>query len=153
MDGRKIICKQVKNVRDIVQELYSEESPDWHKNVHKNGGTVQENIDDTLRCISHDEIVYKIKVDDELAAFFTRFTDGTSIVLNSFHIRKKYRVKWFLSLFWNFIDANLGNDYYAGLCTKNTPAIKHLLSNGFEIINEITDNQKKYVILRRFFNN
>jgi hypothetical protein len=153
MNGVKITCKQAKNPRDIVQELYLEENADWHKNVHKNGGTVQKNIIDTLRCISIDEIVYRIDVDDELAAFFTRFTDGKSIVLNSFHIRKNYRKKWFLSLFWNFIDEYLGNDYYSGLCTKNTPAIKHLLSNGFEIINEITDNDKNYVILHRFFNN
>jgi hypothetical protein len=146
-------CFKTNHIEKIVRELYSEESLEWHNDVHKNGGTVQENIDDTLRCISTDEIVYRIDVDNELAAFFTRFTDGKSIVLNSFHIRKKYRVKWFLSLFWNFIDQYLGNDYYSGLCTKNTPAIKHLLSNGFEIINEITENNKKYVILRRFFNN
>jgi len=148
-----ISCSKTNDIEKIVRELYAEESLEWHKNVHKNGGELQENINDTLRCISHDEVVYRIDVDEKLAAFFTRFTDGEYIILNSFHIRKEFRVKWFLSLFWNFIDQYLGNDYFAGLCTKNTPAINHLLSNGFEIINQIADNGKDYVILRRFFNN
>lgn len=153
MRGQMISCFKSDEIKNIVEELYLEESVEWHKDVHKNGGTVQENINDTLGCISDDEIVYRIDVDGELAAFFTRFTDGKSIVLNSFHIRSKYREKWFLSLFWNFIDEHLGNDYYSGLCTKNTPAIRHLLSNGFEVINEIENNNKKFLILRRFFNN
>jgi len=150
MNGRMTSCFETDKIRQTIEELYIEESDEWHKNIHKNGGTVQENIDDSFGCISIDEVVYRIEVDGVLAAFFSKFTNGKLIVLNAFHVRKEFRNRIGLKMFWECVDKHLGSYYYAGLCTKNLPAILHLIRNGFQQINEITDNGKKFVILRKF---
>jgi hypothetical protein len=56
-------------------------------------------------------------------------------------------------VFWDCVNEKLGKCYYAGLCEKNIGAITHLLRNGFEKVNEVFDNGKKFVILTKICNN
>lgn len=147
--GFRITCNETKEINETVAYFYQREDEYFHSKVHKNGGTVEENIKDTLSCISEDEIVYQVKVGSELSAFFTKFQAGGNIVLNSFHVLPKYRNKWFLRAFWMMVNKKLGNTYYTALCDKNKPAILHLLRNGFEKVNDICHNGKKFLILSK----
>jgi hypothetical protein len=153
MIGKKITYKITDKINETVSYFYENETAEFHKNTHKNHGTVQENIDDTCRCISDDEVMYEIRVGDNLAAFFTKFTHGEIKVLNSFHIAKEYRVRWFIKSFWKIVDNEFNGKYYAGLYSKNLDAILHLIRNGFEQVNEVWENEKKFIILSKISNN
>jgi len=146
--GKPIICNKVENKRAVIELFYLEESEDWHEKVHKNGGTVQENIDSTLATISEGSEMYGVGYNGELAAFFVRYEDSDKIVLEGFHVGRKYRDKEFLIHFWQVVRQYMGDVFYTGILKKNNDAKEHLEKQGFVVIGELVDNEQEFYVLK-----
>lgn len=91
-----ITWSTVENKRELVEAFYVEENEMWQKNVHKNGGTVQENIDSTVGTISEDSEMYEVDCNGQLAAFFVKYENVNGKCLEGFHVGKEYRTSDFL---------------------------------------------------------
>lgn len=133
MDSTGQICYYKTSEKEkIVAYFYVGESEMWHKWVHKRAGTVEQNIKDTLDSISESSEMYVVKCGDEVAGFFVKHTELLNY-LEGFHILRKYRTKEFLLEFWRIVKQEFGSSFETGLCSKNKPAIDHLVRQGFVI--------------------
>lgn len=146
--GKPIICNKVENKRAVIELFYLEESDEWHEKIHKNSGTVQENIDSTLATISEESEMYEVDCNGELAAFFVRYEDNIGLALEGFHVGKGYRNKEFFSAFWKIVKEKMGGTFYAGIYEKNKSAWSHLLKQGFEVVSTIEDKLENILILK-----
>jgi len=149
MSGREITYRETNDLRSTIEYFYYLEDETFHKEVHKKGGSIEENIKDTINSIAEKEQVFEIYVGDELAAFFTKFVHKNGVIMNSFHILKKYRGRYFIKRFWDIVRDELGELYYTSICVKNLPAIAHLIKNGFVKINEVLSEGNKFVVLEK----
>lgn len=147
--GEKITYSPVSDKKEIVSFFYNLEDEGWHKNIHKRGGTVDENIENTLSEISEDSTMFLIECDGEKAAFFVKYKDSFCCVLTGFHVIKKYRLRWFMDKYWHLLKEEFKDDIYCGLYYKNGMAINHLIKQGFFILKEALIDNKKYIILRK----
>lgn len=142
-----IHCFEVNDKYLTVNWFYKQESEDWHKKVHKNGGEKRENVLSTLNTISEGSVMYGLNVDNELAAFFVRYEDENGIALEGFHIAKKFRNSFFLKEFWKIVKEKLGDDIWVGIYENNESAINHLKSQGFMVETKKVIEDKSYFIL------
>lgn len=143
-----IRCNIVENKKEVVDYFYRLEDQFFHLNIHKNGGTVQENIDSTLATISEGSEMYGVGYNGELAAFFVRYEDSDKIVLEGFHVGRKYRDKEFLIHFWQVVRQYMGDVFYTGILKKNNDAKEHLEKQGFVVIGESVDNEQEFYVLK-----
>lgn len=148
MTGSSIIYFRVKDRRNIVQYFYDQESEEWHKSVHKRGGTKYENIKDTLASISKDSTMYEVVWEGERAAFFVKYEDDRGMALEGFHIKKSFRKPWFIQEFWKTIKQVFDGDISIGLYKGNIPAIQHVMKQGFVPIKDLMENGKIFIILK-----
>lgn len=135
-----------KNYRKTIEHFYNDENEFWHKLVHKRGGTIDENIKSTLDTISPKSKMYEVLENGELAAFFVTH-HGEIQGLEGFHIAKKYREKDFITRFWDEIKSHFKGDIAMGLMAKNQSAIKHVIRQGFEIVNSDVNKGELYLLL------
>lgn len=136
-----------KNYRKTVEHFYNDENEFWHKLVHKHGGTVEENVQSTLETISSISKMYEVWENGELAAFFVTH-HGQIEGMEGFHIAKKYRQKDFIKRFWGEIKSRFNGEIVMGLATKNMAAVKHVIMQGFEIVDSDVNSGKLYVLLK-----
>lgn len=136
-----------KDKRKTVKHFYADESDHWHVTVHKRGGTIDENIEDTLKTINPSSVMYEVWDNDELAAFFVVYKGPVVQGLEGFHIAKKYRNKDFFNAFWKEVKGHFKGEITMGLCSRNTEAMTHVLRQGFEVTNSNVIDGKIYVLL------
>jgi len=144
--GTKITYYKALNRADVVRYFYEKEDEYFHKNIHKLGGTVEENIKSTLDTVVPDTF-YVVYVGVELAAFFTKFDGGDKEVLDGWHIAEEYRNATFIPEFWRIVKEVFSGEILAGLFEKNRPALEHLYRQGFVIQNKIETEEGNLVIL------
>lgn len=132
-NGKEIYCFQTKYKEKIISYFYEKEDEFWHKNIHKNGGTKEENIKNTLSDIDDNVEFYVVLDKGRFAAFFGKFEQDGYKLLQGFHVGKEYRNKDFMQVYWRCIKMAFRNVINCGICDKNIYAINHLLKQGFEI--------------------
>lgn len=133
--GMQIGWNKTEDREKIVRAFYEEEDEFWHSKVHENGGDLEENILDTLKEISESSVMYEIKINDELAAFFVKFVDEyNNGAIEAFHVKKIFRTPDFLKEFWAIVKSNFENDFWIGLHEMNVAAIKHFERQGFDLV-------------------
>jgi len=142
------ICNKVENRKAVVEHFYLQEDVLWHQEVHKNKGSIQENIESTLKTISEYSEMYEVDENGELAAFFVRAEKENIVVLEGFHVGKEFRNKEFFSTFWKLVKSKLGGCFYTGIYEQNKSALEHLLKQGFKIVNTTNDEEQKVFILK-----
>ena len=133
---------------DLIFYFYKEESVKWHLEVHKNGGTKEENLKDTCNSIEDGSEIYTIYDGETLCAFFVKYETEGKQVLNGFHVLKEYRSKHFLTEFWQIVKSKFEGSIYTGLYCKNEPAIKSLMKAGFVMNNLVLHSNKVFLILK-----
>lgn len=143
-----IICKEVADKKGIIELLYKKETNQWHREVHKNGGTERENVEDSYRTISPESVMFEIDVDGKLAACFTRYENEYGRSMECFHVSKEFRKKEFLPLFWGIVKRTFGGDFWAGLYEQNESAVKHFKRQGFEVSDKIEREGKMLLIYK-----
>lgn len=145
----KIYCEATFYRKQVVEYFYNKEGHDFHKGIHKMGGTVEENIQDTLNSISPNSKMFVLRNENELCGFFVKYQDEQDrLALEGFHVDKKYRHKVFFKQFWETVREKMGDDFVVGIYEKNEPAIKHLVRQGFEFTHELVNDNKKYFIFK-----
>lgn len=133
----------------IVEEFYLREGEMWHKLIHKCGGTIEENIKDTLASISDASKMYVVNVDGKLAAYFVwHKTPKDELVLEGFHVMAEYRNREFLTEFWEIVKDKFNGPILTGIYCKNEPALRSLLKAGFRVINMIEEDNSVFIILK-----
>lgn len=145
-NGKMISCFKTTNYEHLIEKLYSNETDDWHKKVHKNKGTLESNIKSTIATINDNYDVYVVSVDDEQVAFFAIYKNEIPI-LDGFHIAKEFRDKWFFEIFWQFIKDKFFGLIYTSLYSQNNDAIKHLKKQGFKELKTTIHLGRKIVTL------
>lgn len=144
-----VTCQIEEDKKWAVSYFYYKERAGWHRAVHKRGGNVYENIDDTLKSISSSSVMYLVKVSNDPAGFFVKYENTEGMVaLEGFHVIKNYRTVEFLPLFWKLLKRELGKEFVVGIYEKNTRAINHLLKQGFRLQNKIEEQNKIFYILK-----
>lgn len=145
-----IFCFEVTDFKSIVTHFYEKgANTTFHKCIHKRGGTVEENIEDTLSSISPTSKMYLVNVDGKMAAYFVwHETEQGELVMEGFHVMPEYRSREFLTKFWNIVKEKFEKSFRTGICSKNEPAIKSLFKAGFEPINVVQHDNHIYVILK-----
>ena len=146
-NGKEITCFQTNFREKIVTYFYTQEDEDWHRNVHKKGGTKKENIENTLSDIDNNVDFYVVLDGAKFAGFFGKFEQDEYKILQGFHVGKEYRNKDFLAIFLRLVKMAIKGDIHCGICDKNKAAISHLEKQGFERVNEVCENEINYVIL------
>lgn len=146
MSGNKIFCYKTDKKREIIALLYEQEIDIWHKRVHKNKGTREENIEDTLKSVADDSF-FVVEVNGEVAAFFSIYPNDAVAVLNGFHVHKKYRSNIFFSVYWEIIKSFFNDEIFCSLSVANQAAIDHLKKQGFVEFKTITEKQTDFIIL------
>lgn len=131
----------------VVRFFYENESEQWHHDVHKMGGTVEENIQSTLSSISPKSIFYEVFEGLELAGFFVKYETVDGKVLEGFHVGKKYRTADFLKEYWDLIKRTFDGSFYCGTGARNHRALKHLEKQGFKWRKDVVENGKLLVVL------
>lgn len=149
--GRQISCYKTDEKEAIVLYFYERQDEQWHRNIHKRGGTLIQNVKDTLDSISDISKMYVIKVGKETAAFFVKWEKVGELYLEGFHIKKEFRNREFLELFWEVVKKEFGGSFTTGICIKNQPAIKHLLRQGFIITDQKFFDGNTYLVLKLNF--
>lgn len=140
---------EVKDKYVIINWFYTQESQEWHKNIHKRSGTEQENIRDTLDTISDGSVMYGVQEGNQLAAFFVKYEDEKGrLALEGFHVAKKFRTSMFLIKFWALVKETFGKEFVTGISHNNEPALNHLRLQGFEIQNGIEVDDHIFYILK-----
>lgn len=147
--GKEITWSEVVDKRGVVTYFYLGESSEWHREIHKRKGTAEQNIQDTLDSISECSVMYEVKVGHKLAAFFVKYEDEIgNLCLEGFHVGKRFRKAWFLSQFWGAVKGVFCKEFVTGICQSNELAIKHLLRQGFVIVNKKVHNDNIFFILK-----
>lgn len=143
-----IIYNLASDWKAVIEHFYRQEDEQWHTGVHENGGTADENIIDSLSSISSDAVMYQVFCNNELAAAFTKVIVADGLVMEFFHVAKKFRTREFFIEFWDVVNNVFGCQFYAGLFSQNVAAIKHLIKNGFDINSETVYKDKKVIIFK-----
>jgi hypothetical protein len=138
----------VENKRAVVEFFYEKENADFHLNTHKNGGTVQENVNSTVGTISENSEMYEVDCNGELAAFFVKYEDVNGFALEGFHVGKEFRTSDFLHEFWKVVKVKMQHSFYTGIYERNDVALKHLVKQGFELVGTTLDKEQKVFILK-----
>ncbi len=133
--------------RKTIEYFYRQENEEWHRNIHKNRGTIDENIQSTLDTIAPDSRMYEVFEDGELAAFFVKYKDARIEVIEGFHVAKRFRNSEFLSRFWNAVKTHFEGDIFIGLAEQNQAVIKHCQRQGFKITETFDSKGNLFVIL------
>jgi hypothetical protein len=145
----KITCFKVENRRQVVEFFYERESHEWHQYVHKNGGSVEENVNSTLDTISEESEMFEVDVDGELAAFFVRYEDQYGqLALEGFHVAKEYRCSMFLMKFWEVVRKQFGKMFITGIGEHNKAAVNHLIRQGFSVTTKAESQGTTFFILK-----
>lgn len=151
MNGEKIICRETPLAERgrVIKFFYEKESEVWHREVHKKGGTLSQNIDDTLGSISEESVMYELFCGMDLAAFFVRYMDEYgNLALEGFHVLDKYRNADFLNAFWKTVREVFGKMFWVGLYIKNEQAVKHLVKQGFSFEKTTEVNNSVFLIFK-----
>lgn len=149
MTGKEIYCFEVASKYSIVEWFYEVEDDNFHKNIHKFAGTVEENIKDTLDSISDSSVMYVVNVDGKLAAYFVYHkTLMDELVLEGFHILKEFRNRPFLTEFWQIVKHKFNGAFKTGIYCRNEPALKSLIKAGFEFDRMLEFDKKLFIILK-----
>lgn len=144
-----VTCQIEEDKKWAVSYFYYKEKREWHKNIHKKGGSAHDNIIDTLKSINPTSVMYVLRVDNDPAGFFVRYeSDNGSVVMEGFHVLEKYRIYPFLNIFWMQVKEKLGSDFVTGIYEKNKIAIDHLTRQGFVIENKAEEQNKIFYILK-----
>lgn len=147
--GKEITWFEAVDKRAVVTYFYLNEDSKFHHEVHKRKGTAEDNIQDTLDSISENSVMYEVKVGHKLAAFFVRYEDEMgNLCLEGFHVGKRFRKAWFLNQFWVTVKRIFCKEFVTGICQSNEQAIRHLLKQGFVIINKKVHNDNIFFILK-----
>lgn len=151
MVGSKMYCFEVYDKNEIVRYFYEQEGDRFHKLIHKFGGTVEENIKDTLDSISESSVMYVVNVDGKLVAYFVwHKTESGELVMEGFHVLKEFRNRSFLTEFWQIVKDKFRHSFITGICSRNEPAIKSLMKAGLQPINITINEGHVFVILKWF---
>lgn len=133
--------------RATIRYFYEKEDMDWHQMVHKRGGSIEENIEESVDTITLESLMLECRVEGVLAAFFVVYLQGAS-VLEGFHVAKEFRTRKFFKEFWPLVISCFeGRSFTTGFCDSNPAAIEHLVKQGFEIEKTVEWEGKKYVVL------
>ncbi len=147
--GDGITCRETQECERIVKWMYAHESENWHREVHKRGGTMQENVFSTLESMSAESRMFEVLFDGELAAFFVCYeNEEGKRFLEGFHVAKRFRQADFLQIFWQLVRERMGGEFFTGIYCKNQEAIKHLVKQGFEWVNEGETKEGKFYIFK-----
>lgn len=130
----------------IVELFYRDEPESWHRDVHENGGTCDENVASSLKTISTISTVYRVIVDGSIAAFFALYKGDGITAVEAFHIKKEFRDKKFIPQFWKIVKKQAGGPFKVGVYMQNIDAINHLRRQGFEL-DGYTENKGKKIII------
>lgn len=149
--GKPISCYKTTEKEPIVLYFYKEEPEQWHRLVHKRGGTIVQNVKDTLDSISDISQMYVVKVGQETAAFFVKWEKNGELYLEGFHIKKDFRSREFVQQFWEMVKEIFKYEFTTGICTKNEPAIRHLLRQGFVVIDKKFLSDNTFLVLKLNF--
>ena len=134
-----ISLRKCDDVESLVDFFYSKETLDWHKNIHKNKGDLSGNVRATVDSMADCE-VWVVELNDKFAAFFGIYKGILGECLVGFHVLKEFRNGNFLDFFWGKVKSMFSADFYTGIYEHNLPAIKHLIKQGFELVNKTEDN-------------
>lgn len=133
--GIMITLNESNNKELTVRYFYQDEDSLWHRNIHENGGDMEENIADTLKEVSQSSVMYEVNVYGEMAALFVSFVDEyENGAVEAFHVKKKFRNSDFLKKFWTIIKSHFKNDFLIGVYERNVPAIKHFEKQRFDMV-------------------
>lgn len=148
-DKNIITCAIALNKRDILSRFYVEEDDKWHREVHENGGTAQENVEDSLRTISAEAVMYQVLVDGVIAGCFVKcYNDAGNDVLECFHVASEFRTKEFLIGFWKVVKNTFGDDFWLGLYEHNKEAIAHCERQGFQLIDKLGSGTTRILVYK-----
>lgn len=136
-----------KTWRGIVDYLYRLESDGFFSQCHKNGGSVDDCIEDTVATFSPNAQFYSVTIHGKPAGFFVKTKHEGQLVMEGFHIAKEHRTAGVFSAFWLAVRIVFGEPYYIGVYSGNTPAIEHLKRNGFEDLGSIEIQGKMFNLL------
>lgn len=76
-------------------------------------------------------VLYVIKQDETIAAFFGREKIGGALFMTGFCIKPEFRTKEFIGNFWDAVKNNIAQyNVYASIYKKNIPAQKFLSRKG-----------------------
>lgn len=147
--GQMTTCKQVDNQKEIIEKFYFAETPEWHQKIHENGGTASENVEDSLRTISKESIMFRIDVNGELGAMFTKHIDeyGNN-TMECFHVAINFRTKEFLETFWKLVKKEFRSIFWAGLYEQNIQAVQHFKRQGFQIVNTLGSGTTRIFVFK-----
>ena len=149
VSGKEITLSKEKDKRKVVTEFYMAENNFWHKLVHKRGGTVEENIDNTLKSIYEEAEMIVVNAGKEKAAFFCKYVANSApLELVGFHVKKEYRNKEFLTEFWSIVRMEFRGAFYTAICSINEAAIEHLKRIGGTIEKDVESNGKQFLIFK-----
>lgn len=149
MDSGSLIISIFNDEKDqLIKYFYERESEQWHSLIHKNAGTLEENIQDTCNSIDEGSQIYVVHDKEKLVAFFSRFILNGEEALNGFHILKEYRNREFLIEFWGLVKSKFERSIYTGIYCKNEPAIKTLVKAGFVMNKLVLHDNKIFLILK-----
>jgi len=132
---------KVKDKVSVVNYFYEQESEWWHNNIHKNRGSSDENVIETVNTMSDNTTLFVVNQDREMAGFFGYYEENEGKVLVGFHIAKKFRYADFIISFWEIVKSVFISSFFTGVYEKNKEAMNHLLLQGFKVVNKITDNK------------
>lgn len=145
----QIYCFETQNRRELIKKFYERESGEWHEEVHENGGSLEENIEDTLKSIEPESVMYEVLVEHESAAWFSKYVDEFgNIALVGFHVMPEFRTKDFLIGFWKKVKEVMGNVFWVGVFDRNETAVKHLAKQGFELYKVDNHRDQKILIFK-----
>lgn len=137
---------------EVVREFYSEEDNSFFKCCHKEEGDFESCVKSTLDSLSPNAEMFCVYVGKERAAFFVKTVSdefhSVPVVLEGFHVKKRYRVGWFLDFFWTQIRGLLGPRFATGIYYKNARAYRHLENNGMRYYAPHTVDGKLFYIFK-----
>lgn len=149
--GSRIFCSRNYEIRDIISYFYAQESSEWHRSVHENGGTCEENISDTIKSTDRDSVFYVVDSENVHAAYFFTNDKWGMPVLDGFFIGVDFRKKLFFDSFWKIVKNYFKETFYAGIYMRNEQAINHMLRHGF-VIDEYGNSRGMDFVRLKFIN-
>lgn len=143
-----IYCKRINDKYGVVKYFYEQEPGDWHRFIHKRGGSVEENIRDTCDSIENSSEIYAVYESEKLVGYFAKYDENGNLSLNGFHVLKEYRNREFLTRFWEMVKSKFEGTIYTGIWERNEPAIRTLLKAGFMVHRTVVHENKVFLILK-----
>lgn len=137
------------NWREVISGFYSLEENEFFYRHHKCGGEMGECVDDMMATISDNAELFSVYVGMGLGSvgFFVKTEYEGQYVLEGFHIKKGCRVSVVIQKFWAAVKKTFAHPFFIGIYEGNTPALKHLLRNGFEELGDTESEGKRFILL------